>query len=219
MIKGIVFDFDGTILDTEASNYQAWLEIYREYQVILPFALWSSTIGTSDSFFDPVVYLESKIGQRLDADLIHQKHAQLESEILRDAKPLPGVMNLLEESQKMGIILGIASSSSFEWVEDNLRTHGLRDYFKTVVTRERVTQTKPYPFLFEKAVKEMELYPYQVIAIEDSPLGVTAAKAAGIFTIAVPNSVTCHLNMDHADMQIDSLADITLASLIQQISV
>ncbi len=219
MIKGIVFDFDGTILDTEASSYQAWLDIYREYRVVLPFDLWSSTVGTSDSFFDPLVYLESRIGQKLDADFIHQKHTQLETEILRDAKPLPGVMSLLKDSQEMGIILGIASSSSFEWVDGNLKIHGLRDYFKTVVTREQVTQTKPYPFLFEKAVKEMGMYPYQVIAIEDSPLGVTAAKAAGIFTIAVPNSVTCHLKMDHADMQINSLADISLASLLQQISV
>jgi putative hydrolase of the HAD superfamily len=95
---------------------------------------------------------------------------------------------------------------------------GLRDYFATVVTQEQVPQTKPFPYLFEMAVKKMGLYPYQVIAIEDSPLGVTAAQAAGIFTIAVPNHLTRNLSIHHADMVLNSLADMPLDELLQHIS-
>ncbi len=219
MIKGIVFDFDGTILDTEASTHQAWMEIYREHGVVLPFDLWASTVGTSENYFDPVIYLESKTGNKLDGKSIRDKQAALELEILRSARPLPGVINYLDDARRMGINLGIASSSSFEWVDSNLRIHGLSDYFTCVITREQVVQTKPFPYLYEKAVKALGLFPYQVIAIEDSPMGVTAAQAAGIFTVAVPNSLTSRLNLDHANICINSLADLPLRDLLEQISV
>jgi HAD superfamily hydrolase (TIGR01509 family) len=219
MIKGIVFDFDGTILDSEVSIHQAWLEIYKEFNVSLPFDLWASTIGTAEDYFDPISYLETKIGRKLDAGQLRKKQAELEREILRNTEPLPGVLDYLEQAKQNGLVLGIASSSSREWVETNLQVHGLREYFVTVITQEDVPQTKPYPYLFEKAVKAMKLFPYQVIAIEDSPLGVTAAQAAGIFTIAVPNQLTRHLNISHADMVLNSLAEISLDDLILQISV
>lgn len=219
MIKGIIFDFDGTILDTEASTYQAWIEIYREYGVVLPFDLWAGTIGTSENYFDPITYLETKTGQTLDGKSIRNKQASLELEILRSAKPLPGVLDYLDDARKMGISMGIASSSSFEWVDSNLRLHDLIDYFKVVITREQVTQTKPFPYLYEKAVKALGLFPYQVIAIEDFPMGVTAAQAAGVFTIAVPNSITRRLNLDHANICINSLEELPLRDLLEQISV
>jgi HAD superfamily hydrolase (TIGR01509 family) len=150
---------------------------------------------------------------------LRKKQAELEREILRNTEPLPGVLDYLEQAKQNGLVLGIASSSSREWVETNLQVHGLREYFVTVITQEDVPQTKPYPYLFEKAVKAMKLFPYQVIAIEDSPLGVTAAQAAGIFTIAVPNQLTRHLNISHADMVLNSLAEMSLDDLILQISV
>jgi HAD superfamily hydrolase (TIGR01509 family) len=218
MIKGIIFDFDGTIVDTETPVFQSWSDIYREFNQILPFELWRTIVGTSDGKFDPLDYLKSKINQDVDIKRIKDKEKALENILIAKTVPMPGVVSYLDDARKLGLILGIASSSSQEWVKTNLERMNLAGYFSAITTCEEVTLTKPYPYLFEKTLKKMRLYPYQVIAVEDSPLGVTAAKAAGIFTLAVPNNITREMKLDHADLVLNSLSELSLEELVTSIT-
>ena len=150
-------------------------------------------------------------------ELRKQEHA-IEIALVNEKQPLPGVVEYLISAKELGIKLGIASSGTAEWVTSNLKRLGLDHYFEAITTQEEVQLTKPYPYLFEKTLKKLGLYPYQVIAIEDSSFGITAARAAGIFAVAVPNDITRGMNMDHADMVLDSLADVTLKELIVRIT-
>lgn len=218
MIKGIIFDFDGTIIDSETPTFDAWAKVYKQYGQVLPQEQWRTIIGTADGKFQPAEYLYNKLQKNVSLDEIRQMAAQTEKELLASIPPLPGVVDYLKSAREMGIKLGISSSGTSDWVRSNLDRLQLSDYFEAITTQEEVQLTKPYPYLFEKTTKKLGLFPYQVIAIEDSPLGVTAAQAAGIFTVAVPNAVTCDMNLSHADMVLASLAEVSLPDLITKIT-
>ena len=218
MIKGFVFDFDGLILDTETPSYTSWNSIFAEYDETLPLAVWLLSVGTAINTFDPVDYLEKQKKQQLDRPAILARQAEMEKEMILKQPIMPGVELFISEAKKMGYSLGVASSSPRAWVGGHLSRLGLIDQFETIVTQEDVVKTKPFPYLFEKAVKNLNLFPYQVIAFEDSGLGITAAKAAGIFTIAIPNQLTKNIKLDHADLVIESMANLHPHILMDMIS-
>jgi HAD superfamily hydrolase (TIGR01509 family) len=216
VIRGIIFDFDGLIVDTEWSVYQSWVEIFELHGVTLPFDQWAKIIGTSSlEHFNPFDVLERQVGQTLDRQKLHQKRRSRELEMVADQPILPGVEDILSSAKTHNIKLGVASSSNREWVAGNLTRLGLLKYFDVIHTSDDVVNTKPDPALYLLTLKSLDLSPREAIVLEDSPNGVSAAKDAGIFTIAVPNLLTTNLNLDHADLILTSLAETSLGDLIR----
>ena len=117
----------------------------------------------------------------------------------------------------MGLKLGIASSSDREWVMVHLTRLGLAPYFDVVHTADDVERTKPDPALYILALSSLGLKPEEAIVFEDSPNGVTAAKSAGIFVVAIPNPLTSQLSLDHADLKLDTLADLSVNEIISRV--
>jgi beta-phosphoglucomutase-like phosphatase (HAD superfamily) len=101
--------------------------------------------------------------------------------------------------------LAIASSSPMEWVDPHVERLGLRHFFEQIVTADRVDAAKPAPDLYLRAVELLGVDPREVIALEDSPNGVAAAKAAGLYCIAVPGPMTRTLSFEAADAVLPSL--------------
>jgi putative hydrolase of the HAD superfamily len=110
--------------------------------------------------------------------------------------------------------VGLASSSPVEWAERFLARLGLRDRFAVLATRERVARSKPAPDLYELALAELGVTAGDALAVEDSPNGVAAAKAAGLFCVAVPNPLTVGLALDNADVVLHSLDDRPLGEFV-----
>ncbi|HLI06715.1 MAG TPA: HAD family hydrolase [Ktedonobacteraceae bacterium] len=214
MIEGIVFDFDGVILDTEMSAYQTWLEIYQEYGIDLPFSTWAICIGGSPQLFDPALYLEEQLGQPVPREELRRRRRERHVEVMATQLAMPGIEEYLREGKLLGLKMGVASSSTHEWVGSHLTRLGLLDYFDTMKCREDVAQTKPDPALYLAVLDALGLQSDQAIAIEDSPNGVTAAQRAGIFCVAVPNPVTAQLPLEHADFHMASLTDMPLQRLL-----
>jgi HAD superfamily hydrolase (TIGR01509 family) len=212
--RGLVFDFDGLILDTEGPEYQSWLEIYGDHACELPLSVWSACIGTAMDVFNPYDYLESQYGKAVDREAVRAKHKARCAELLEGQLVLPGVREYVLDAKRLGIKLGVASSSSRWWVAGHLERLGLMEYFDCVRTRDDVTHSKPEPDLFLSAAECLGLRPEEAIAIEDSPNGVTAAKRAGLFCVAVPNLVTRELPLEHADLVLTSLAELPLEQLL-----
>jgi HAD superfamily hydrolase (TIGR01509 family) len=126
----------------------------------------------------------------------------------------PGVETWLEDANRLGLKLGIASSSPVSWVEGHLARVGLLPAFECIRCADHVTATKPSPELYLAACEGLGVSPAEAIAVEDSPNGIAAAKAAGLFCIAVPNGVTLKLDLTAADICVDSLAAISLEDAI-----
>ena len=113
-------------------------------------------------------------------------------------------------------LCAVASSSSLGWVEGHLVRLGLREHFTGIRCRDHVKRTKPDPDVYLAALEHLGLRPSEAIAIEDSPHGVSAAKAAGLVCVAVPNEVTRPLDFSHADLVIESFEALTLDEVLLQ---
>ncbi len=218
MIRGLIFDFDGLILDTESTVYQSWRELYHEYGQELPFDEWGQIIGTSpQEHFDPLARLEGHLNRRLDRSVVGERRLQRELELVVQQPILPGVVDYLEAAQRLGMKLAVASSSDQAWVGGHLDRLGLTPYFDAIHTSDDVERTKPDPALFRLALNSLALEASEAIVLEDSPNGISAARRAGIFAAAVPNPLTRLLPLDHADYRLESLAHMPLEELLETV--
>ncbi|MCZ7552224.1 MAG: HAD family hydrolase [Anaerolineales bacterium] len=217
MIEALIFDFDGLILDTEIPIFHSWQELYRRHGLYLPFEKWAVNIGTAEMIFNPMEELIrlAKDGKDFAPEFARRRAHELE--LIHNQPPLPGVEDYLEDARRLGLKLGLASSSSGAWVNGHIARLGLREYFSCVHTGDDVLYTKPDPALYRLTLDCLGVAPQNVIAFEDSRNGALAAKRAGIFVVVVPNSLTRLTDTSLADLALDSLADLPLADLIKQV--
>jgi HAD superfamily hydrolase (TIGR01509 family) len=216
MIKALVFDFDGTILDTESQEYQALKEIFEEHDCELPLEVWGKCIGTHN-VFDPYEYLEEQFKQPINREELREKRVSRSHSLIQEQKALPGVIAYLEAAKEMGLKIGLASSSTRSWVTGHLERIGLLHYFETVKTSDDVEQVKPNPALYLEAAKALGVKPEEAVAFEDSLNGAKAAKAAGMYCVVVPNPVTRHMNFEDTDLVLESLAEKELHQLLSSL--
>jgi HAD superfamily hydrolase (TIGR01509 family) len=217
MIRAVVFDFDGLILDTEFPEFQTWQEIYRAHGCELALEVWATGLGTSADAFDPYTHLQAQLGRLIDREVIQQQRRQRYDELVGAKVVLPGVREYIAEAKRLGLHLGVASSSSRQWVVGHLTELSLSAYFDCIKCRDDVPRVKPDPALYQAVVETFGLQPQQAIALEDSPNGIAAAKRAGLFCVAVPNLLTRQLSLAHADLLLSSLADLSLAQLLEHV--
>ena len=140
-------------------------------------------------------------------------------QVIQAQKPLPGVVDYLNDAKRLGLKLAIASSSDRNWVNTHAKRIGVFDYFDRVITSEDVAigRIKPNPDLFLTALNRLQVQKEAAIVFEDSPNGVKAANRAGIFVVAVPNSVTAKLSMQGANMILSSLSEMSLSQLLDTV--
>jgi HAD superfamily hydrolase (TIGR01509 family) len=217
LIRAIVFDFDGLILDTEEPVYRSWLEVYQAHGEDLPFERWVQIVGSTTAGFHPQHHLEQRLGRPLPKEVLDRR-IDRRTEMVLAQKVLPGVVWHIEEAKAMGLKLGVASSSTNEWVRGHLARLGILDRFDCMRCRDDVASAKPEPDLYIAVLECLGVLASEAIAIEDSPNGVLAAKRAGLRCVAIPNSITTGLDLGQADVQIASLADVTLAELLRRLS-
>ncbi len=104
MIRALIFDFDGLILDTEEPIYRSWQEIYEEHGVELPFERWIEIVGSSTAAFHPQIHLEQRLGRPLPAEVIDRRAAR-RTELVLAQHVLPGVVSHMESARLLGIKL------------------------------------------------------------------------------------------------------------------
>ncbi len=217
LIKAIVFDFDGLILDTETTDFKAWQAMYRAHGVELPLSIWLPIIGDATQDFKIDQHLAALTGKPIDRAELRKHQRALHLEMLEDAVPMPGVEDYIHDAKQLGIRIGVASGSRRSWVVDRLERLSLTDHFETVVCRDDVGRAKPDPAAYIAAVKNLGTTPDQALALEDSPPGVKAAKKAGLYCIAVPGPMTKNHSFHEADMRLESLTDVTLQELLETV--
>ena len=219
-IRGLVFDLDGLILDTEVPALATWQEIYQERGGCLELAAWAAGIGAGhdNDAFDPCAYLSKQIGRPIDSAALLAEYRRRYLATLSALPALPGVESYLTDARRLGVRTAIASSSPREWVFGHAGRLGLLPWFDAVICAEDAPRSKPDPDLYLAVVARLGLAPAEAIAFEDSPNGLLAAKRAGLYCVAVPNAVTRQLPLDSADRRLDSLADLPLSALLAEVN-
>ena len=220
--KALIFDFDGLILDTESPEFEVWQAIYREHGQELAPETWGQIVGGwGASNFDAAEHLVELAGDGLNAIELRARH-RFESDAQTLLQPiLPGVVDILDEARRLDLRLAIASSSPRSWVVDtHLIRLGLANRFDAIICADDVPpgRTKPNPDLFLRALDAVGARADEAIVFEDSPNGVKAARAAGIFVVLVPNPFTALLKSDGANLTLGSLTQISLGETIRNLA-
>jgi HAD superfamily hydrolase (TIGR01509 family) len=215
MLKALIFDFDGLILDTETPEVLVWQSIYREHGFELPVDEWSKTVGGYGiSNFDAAEHLSSLTQGRLDPASLKENHLKESAKIVHASPILPGVVSLIEQAKRNDLRVAIGSSSPHSWVDSHIKRLGILHYFDCIICQDDVPpgRTKPNPDIFLKVLETLNVKQDEAVVFEDSINGVTAAKRAGILVVGVPNQLTAQMGVS-GDITVSSLAQISLHDL------
>ncbi len=205
-IRAVVLDLDGTMFDTEALFHRVAGDYLAERGKVFTPEIMRAMIGRQA----PVSGLALKTMANLDGtveeillDLRDRFFARMDAEV----QPMPGLFTLLDTLRKHKIPHAVATSSRRAYAERILRNHEVWDRLDFVLGAEDVTHGKPEPEIYLKAAGRLDLPPDAILVLEDSPPGVTAAKASGAFTVGVPHDQSPADGIGHADLIIDRLDD------------
>jgi putative hydrolase of the HAD superfamily len=210
MIRAIILDFDGLVLDTETALIDAYGDVHRAHGMAFDRELFTRGVGHADFAFDPW----QKFGPGADREALEAQRKAYNRTRNERSPILPGVAALLVQARDDGLKVGLASNSGHGHVEGHLGRLGLLGRFDFIACREDVASPKPEPDLYRLVLNEFGLRGGQAIAFEDSLTGLLAAKRAGLWTVAVPNPSTGQQDLSGADLCVASLADCRLAELM-----
>ena len=217
MIRALIFDFDGLIIDSETAISATWIELYARHGLPFPEHLWRRMVGTREH--DDLLWndLAEQTGLPLDVAVLEPERRARGVELANLLNPLPGVVAHLDAARQAGLALAVASSSSAWWVGGHLERLGLTERFSAVCTRELVAHSKPDPGIYLAALERLGVAAAETVALEDSQAGVEAAKAAGLRAVAVPGSFSEEMDFSAADVVVASLADVGPAELWERL--
>ncbi len=209
MIRALIFDFDGLILDTETPLIDSYGDVHASHGVAFDRTLFLRNVGHAEYAFDPW----HGFSPHTDRALLEEERRVRKNERLLQQKVLPGVVALLDAGRTRQLRIGLASNSEHAWVEPHLRRLGLQDRFEFLACRGDAPSPKPEPDLYNLVLNRFGLRGHESIAFEDSQTGVLAAKRAHCWVVAVPNVSTAHHDLSPADVRLTSLAEVDLAAL------
>jgi HAD superfamily hydrolase (TIGR01509 family) len=206
----VIFDMDGVLVDSEPLHFAALRQVMADLGVDYTAAENEALLGwTTPATFAELMRRHNLPGpveryvERYDAAILP---------VLSTARPAEGVVHLVQALRDGDVPLGVASGSRPNWIAATLRAIDLADAFKVVVSGDEVARGKPAPDIYLAAAERLGVSPSGCVAIEDSPNGVAAARAAGMQVVGVRTSYTAHLSLDGAAAVVDSLAHLGSAA-------
>ena len=208
--EAIIFDHDGTLVDTESCDFQACRMLCEELGLSLSLISWAEKIvgrvNGYDELFDDILRTHQNGYTKAD---MWRRLRELWPITLENVTIMPGVSRLLPRLQSAGYSLGVATASDRTWANRWLTRFNLHAYFQVIATRDDVTYNKPAPDVYFFAAGQLGTPPERCLVFEDSVAGIQAAKAARMTVVAVPNHVTSVLDFSQADEVIESLEQVT----------
>lgn len=215
-LEAVIFDFDGLIIDSEWLIYETAQAAFAAHGHELGIEAWATIIGTNDETTEGWWESVCRAAGVTGFDQAHFDEAyQAQPREGRDELPaLPGVVDLIDELNRAAVPIGVASSSPISWLHRHLGRLELLDRFGAVIGADLVGgKGKPAPDVYLRACADVGADRSHSVAIEDSAHGVTAAKAAGMAVVAVPSQITRFNDFSHADLTVESVADLSVDKL------
>lgn len=207
----IIFDHDGTLVDTERPDFEACRQMCHELQISLTKEVWAAKVlGRMQGYNDLYAEIIQPNAPHFSIDQMWGRLHQLWPLTLEQTQLMPGVTELLPQLQALGYVMGVATAADRDWANRWLGQFNLLPYFQVIASSSDVVNNKPAPDVYLHAAAKLGVAPEQCLVFEDSLAGATAAKAAGMTVVAVPIPGT---NQDFglADAQINSLQVVSPA--------
>lgn len=215
MLRAVILDLDGTMIDSEALQSKSLEMLLRRY---------GKTPQYRENGLIQIVGLKAKDNisllqelQRLPGDLnsLVEERRRYYRQLLEEEgiTVMPGVQEVITLAKKHGLKTAVASNSHKNTIITILKKIGLFDEFDVIVGADDVERTKPFPDMYFKTAQLLGVNPSECLVFEDTETGVTAAKDADMYVIAVPSPYTQHHDFSRADKVIDSLKYVTWESL------
>jgi beta-phosphoglucomutase-like phosphatase (HAD superfamily) len=220
-LAALIFDVDGTLADTEEAHRQAFNAAFRAHRLEFRWSagLYAELLGVPGGKERLRTYIERSTLAPDDrrfllecVPAIHVTKTRLYGEIVDRGRLCvrPGISRLLGEARECGIRLAVASTTSPENVERLVAAALGPDalgWFAVIATGDAVARKKPAPDVYRLALRRLDVSPERAVAFEDSAIGVCAAKAASLFTVATPTAWTQGQDFAAADLILPSLGD------------
>ncbi len=218
MLKAVVFDFDGVIVDSEPLHYQSMLRVVAKLGVEFSYAEYMDQyIGFDDrDAFRAISRLKSLgLTEAGVADLVAEKAKVLEAIVRRGIESFPGVESLIKElagHYRLAICSG-ALAHDIQLMLPAIGDGDLMGYFERIITADDVARSKPDPEGYAMAAATLGCKPAECVAIEDTPTGLAAARAAGLRSVAVAHTYPAADLIEHAEKVVTRLPEISAAKL------
>lgn len=215
MIKCVIFDMDGVVVNTEPLSHVAGAKLYKSLGINVPDDVYSTFIGNSDKMI--VAKLKDLYDIKLShEELLEEKYRYFFSAFdnAKELDLMPGVRRLIRELHVNGVKLILASSSSRRKIEAVFTRFGLHEYFDAKVSGEDFEESKPNPAIFNEAVRLSGFSRSECLVIEDSTNGIKAAKAAGLYCIGYESGYGLPQDTSEADRTITDFAELDYNTII-----
>jgi beta-phosphoglucomutase family hydrolase len=215
LIRAVIFDLDGVIVESEDAHIEAERQTFQEHNVKISAEELHTYTGTMAKVMFTELIAKYKLNTTFE-EINSQKEEILLKLLDQDAEPTKGVLNLIQELKRRGIKLAVGSSSNRKLVNYILNKLNLTHTFDCVITAEDIEHSKPDPEIFLKAATELGVKPNQCLVIEDSKLGVEAAKSAGMKSIGYRNPHSGNQDLSKADAIIDDFSKVDIEKMLEQ---
>ncbi|MGV3459420.1 MAG: HAD family hydrolase [Flavobacterium sp.] len=215
MIKCVIFDMDGVVVNTEPLAHAAGTDVYKSLGITVPDDVYASFTGNSDK--NIIAKLKNLYDIKLSHDELLEAFNTRYFEVFEESADLtlmPGVRQLIEELHGKGIKLILASSSTKRKIDAVFTRFGLHKYFDAIVSGEDFEESKPNPAIFVEAVRLSGFDTSECIVIEDSTNGIKAAKGAGIYCIGYVSGEGFLQDTSEADTVITDFAELDYNTII-----
>jgi HAD superfamily hydrolase (TIGR01509 family) len=204
MIEAVIFDLDDLMIDSEIFHFEALKVLMKKYGKTTPEEWFEPLIGLDNYESAEFVIKTAQLPITVETYLKETLQNLLDL-LPQFVKPNPGLLELIEALEQAGYRLGVASNSFKVYVKLALETLGVHNSFQCVVTADDVKQGKPAPDIYLRAAECLDVAPENCLALEDSPVGMISALAAGMSCVVIPNAYLKEANFSEATHVFPSL--------------
>lgn len=213
MIKGVIFDLDGVIVESEDAHIEAEKQTFQKHNVLVSAEELHRYTGTTAKEMFTQLIAKYKLNTAFE-EINSQKEKILFRLLKQDAEPTKGVLRFMQELKQRGIRLAVGSSSPKRIADYILKKLDIVNLLDCIVTAEDVEHSKPSPETFLKAAIQLGLSPSQCLVIEDARLGVEAAKSAGMKCIGYRNPHSGNQDLSKADIITADFSKLNIDKII-----